>query len=308
VVDFSGVLKRLPGRADVAAAMDRVPVAREAASPFVAGETVATAVRAVGEVLAEGMGASVLYLPMPDAQGAARLVHMQVIGALAEDDLAAGTDLSVDPTMLGLGQLGPDAVRAEVGALCAAASDAGMTITLTGLSHDLVDEGLALRAELADEFPDLGVTLGANLLRTEGDCLDLASTGARVRLIKRQAVEAASVAFGRAHDVDKAYVRCMRLLMDAGARTTVATHDTRLVEIAAALAERADREPGHYGYQFRRGVATDLAAELVAAGSAVSLLVPFGPDWAGYLSRRVPLTASSVGQAARAAVGRGSAQ
>ena len=48
----------------------------------------------------------------------------------------------------------------------------------------------------------------------------------------------------------------------------------------------------------------DAAAELVSTGSPVSILVPFGPDWASYMSRRIALKPNSIGQAARAALGR----
>lgn len=307
MVDLGAVLRRLPTRDSLVAAIDRIPVAREAVSPFVPGETVAAAVAAVGDVVTAGMSASVMYLPLLDAEGTSLLVHMQTIEALDDDHLADGCDLTVDLVALGLGRSTTDAVTSDLTALCAAAGDVGMTVTLAGLRHDLVDEALGIHAVVFEQFPDLGVTLGANLHRTEGDCMDLGGVGARVRLIKREADEPASVAFTRPADVDKAYVRSLRILMAAGARTIVATHDTRLIDIAAALAERSDREPGHYEYQFRRGILADRAAELVAAGSAVSILVPFGPDWATYMSRRISLHPANVGQVARAAVTRGGA-
>jgi len=308
MVDLSGVLARIPGRDDILAALDRIPAARGAVSPFVAGDSVGAAVTAVGEVASSGMGASVLYLPMPDAEPAARLAHMQVIEALAQEDLAAGTDLTVSLPALGLGSSPPETVEAEVAALCAAAAEVGMTVTFAGLRHPLVEEVLLIRSRLAGLYPDLGVTIAANLRRSEGDCLDLAEAGARVRLIKREEQEDSVLAFRGDHDVDKAYVRCLRLLMDRGARPILFTHDSRLIEIAAALAERADREPGQYSFQFRRGLNADLAAELVAAGSAVSVLVPFGPNWPDYVSRRIGVSPASLGQAARAAAGRGAEQ
>ena len=306
-MQIPGLRIRIPGRRDVAGALDRLPAARVAVSPFVAGESVASAVAAVGEVMSRGMSASVLYLPTAEALGTARLADMQVISALADEDLSEGTDLTLDLAALGLGTTSAEALRTDVAAVAGAAAAAGMTVTLAGLAHDQVDTVLRLRSELAAEYPDLGVTLGANLLRSEGDCVDLAAAGARVRLVKREADEPAGVAFVRPHDVDKSYVRCLRALM-AGAPTTVATHDTRLIEIAAALAARSDRDPGHFGYQFRRGLRDEQAAELVATGASVSILVPFGPDWPTYVATRIALTPSAVGQAVRAAVSGEAAQ
>jgi proline dehydrogenase len=264
-------------------------------------------VEVVGQIMSRGLAASVIYLPLPDSLGTARIVDMQVISALADDDLADGTDLTLDLRALGLGRTSARALVTDAAAVCGAAAAVGMTVTLAGLAHDQVEAALEVRAALAGEFPDLGVTLGANLLRTESDCFDLAAAGARVRLVKREAPEGAAVAFTRAHDIDKSYVRCLRVLL-AGATTTVATHDQRLIEIAEALSARSDSEPGHCTFQFRLGLLDDRAAELVATGATVSILVPFGPDWPTYAATRIALTPAAVGQAVRAAAGNGASR
>jgi proline dehydrogenase len=304
MVDFGAVMRRIPTRAEVVGSIDRLAVARDAASPFVPGESVGSAVEAVREAAESGMSASVLYLPLPEAQEAARVACLQAVEALAVEDLSVGTDLAVDPVALGLGWTGEQALRSDLALLCVAAERAGMTVTFTSVPHDLVEPVLALRDVLAAEMPDLGVTLTANLHRTEGDCLDLARSGARVRLLRREVAEPVGVAFTDPHEIDRAFVRCTRLLMDGGARPVLSTDDQRLLDIAGALAERAERTPDEYTFQFRRGVAEGRAAELVAAGAAVSILVPFGPGWAAYVGRWIAVRPSAVGRAVGAAIGR----
>jgi len=87
-------------------------------------------------------------------------------------------------------------------------------------------------------------------------------------------------------------------------RTVIATHDPRLIEIASALAVRSDREPGHVTFQFRMGVQPQARAELLAGGASVSVLVPFGPDWAAYMARRIAGRPSALRSAARSALSR----
>ncbi|MCU0284436.1 MAG: hypothetical protein MUD13_11180 [Candidatus Nanopelagicales bacterium] len=316
MVDFGALRARLapprrapkePGealdRAGLAAALDRLPGARAAVAAFVAGESVSDAVAVVGQVQAEGMAASLEYLP-GEGPPTARLVHLQAIGALVDEDLAPGTDLLVDPRQLEPAGAHEDAIRTDVAALCHAAEQAGMTLTLDGQPPHEVDHVLALRAALADAHPDLGVTIAANLHRSEADCLDLAAAGARVRLVRRHTPAAPGEGFTKAHDVDRAYVRCMRALMAGGARTIVATHDDTLLEIAGALAGQTEPPP-EVTYQFRRGMLDARAAQLAASGSSVHVLVPFGPGWAGYLTSGLALTPTSLGQAVRAAGTRG---
>jgi proline dehydrogenase len=303
MVDFSGLLKRMPNQESIVSALDQVPATRGAISPFVPGDTVAAAVAAVGEVTSSGMSACVAYLPDPQALAACLLVHMQTIEALDSANLAVGADLMVDLAALGLARgVDPASVTADLAILCSAAEEVGMTVTLEGAAHEHLDEVLSIHAALAGDHPDLAVTVAANLLRSEADCGDLGRAGARVRLVRQEAVGAQGLAFTSAHEVDKAYVRCARLLMSTGARTIIATHDPRLIEIARTLAVRS--HGADHSFQFRLGVRADAAAELASGGSQVSILVPFGPDWGRYMSRRIALKPSSLTQVARAALGR----
>lgn len=305
MVDVSAVTQRFSGRPTFPSAVGKLPVARSGAAPFVAGESVEEAVEAVGELAAHGYSASLLYLAEPESQATARLVQLQLVEALSAHDLGSGTDLTVDLPHLGLGTADVGHVRSEVAAICGAAAAEGISVTLAGLSRSSIESALSLRQDLAGEFPDLGVTLAAHLTRTEGDCLDLAAAGARVRLFKREAHEGTGVAFTKPHEVDLSYVRCLRILLQNGARTVVATHDSRLLEIAQALAGHGAGEEGHCSYQFRRGITPGLAEQLLAAGESVSILLPFGPAWADYVSNRISFTPISAGKALRSAVGRG---
>ncbi|HSO03380.1 MAG TPA: hypothetical protein VLQ92_02785, partial [Candidatus Limnocylindrales bacterium] len=179
MVDFSGLLSRMPNRESIVSALDQIPAARGAISPFVPGETVAAAVAAVGEVEASGMSAAVAYLPDPQALASCLLVHMQTIEALDSANLAQGADLMVDLAALGLARgVDPGSVTADLAILCSAAEEVGMTVMLESVSLAHLDDVLTIHAALAGDHPDLGVTIAANLLRSEADCGDLARAGA----------------------------------------------------------------------------------------------------------------------------------
>src|SRR3712207_8928426 len=55
-------------------------------------------------------------------------------------------------------------------------------------------------------------------------------------------------------EVDRSYVRCLKVLMHGQGYPMVATHDPRLVEIAGAVAQQAGREPGGFEYQMLYGI------------------------------------------------------
>ena len=121
--------------------------------------------------------------------------------------------------------------------ICQAARNAGTTVTLDMEDHTTTDSTLGILRELRKDFPETGAVLQAYLRRTEADCRDLAYEGSRVRLCKGAYNEPESVAFQDKHEVDKSYVRCLKVLMAGQGYPMVATHDPRMVDIAGALAD-----------------------------------------------------------------------
>jgi proline dehydrogenase len=129
--------------------------------------------------------------------------------------------------------------------------------------------------------------LQAHLRRTEADCRELATTGSRVRLCKGAYAEPESVAYQSALDVDKAFVRCLNILMSSDCYPMVATHDPRLIAIAEDRARWFDRSAEEYEFQMLYGVCVAEQARLAAGGTIVRVYLPYGEQWYGYLMRRL---------------------
>jgi proline dehydrogenase len=161
--------------------------------------------------------------------------------------------------------------------------------------HTTVDSTLAILRELRLDFPDTGAVLQSCLRRTEADCRDLAGDGSRVRLVKGAYAEPDAVAYPDKADVDRAYVRCLKVLMAGDGYPMVASHDPRMIELAGVLAERHGRAPGSYEYQMLHGIRTGEQRRLAAAGERVRVYVPYGADWYGYFMRRLAERPANVG-------------
>jgi proline dehydrogenase len=129
--------------------------------------------------------------------------------------------------------------------------------------------------------------LQAYLHRTESDCRDLASAGSRVRLCKGAYKEPAAVAFQSRMDVDKSYVRCLRVLMEGPGYPMVATHDPRLVAVAKKLVLDTGRAKGSYEFQMLFGIRPNEQRKLAGEGETVRVYTPYGDEWYGYLMRRM---------------------
>ncbi len=269
------------------------PISRDVVSRFVAGESTADAVAATAHLVADGrfvtldnLGEDVLDAAQADQT---REAYLSLLSGLDEAGLTAGAEVSVKLSAVGqaLPGDGEKVALENARAICAAAGRVGTTVTLDMEDHTTTDSTLGILGELRKDFPQTGAVLQAYLYRTGADCRDLAHEGSRVRLCKGAYKEPESVAWQSAADVDRSYVRCLKVLMAGQGHPMVATHDPRLVEIAGALAVRHDRPKGSYEYQMLYGVRPDEQRRLAADGETVRVYVPYGVDWYGYLVRRM---------------------
>ena len=282
-------------------AVERVPLTRNLVARFVAGTDEADAVRVTRELEADGLTVTIDFLgedTLDPAQAAAVAdAYVSLLGTLADEGLAGGAEVSVKLSAVGqaLPDDGAKLALDHARRIAEAATSAGTTLTLDMEDHTTTDSTLGVLRELRTDFPDTGAVLQAYLRRTEADCRDLAYAGSRVRLCKGAYDEPAAVAFKDDREVDRSYVRCMKVLLGGDGYPMLATHDPRLVEIAGSLAARYRREQGSYEYQMLYGVRPDEQRRLVQAGERVRVYVPYGEEWYGYLVRRLAERPANVG-------------
>jgi proline dehydrogenase len=215
--------------------------------------------------------------------------YLDVLEQLTAAGLSRNAEVSVKLSAIGqaLPEIGTKLATENARRICRAARNAGTTITLDMEDHTTTDLTLATLHELRKDFPETGAVVQAYLHRTEQDCRALAHEGSRVRLCKGAYNEPEDVAYQDRHDVDKSYVRCLKVLMAGEGYPMVATHDPRLVKIASALATRHGRMPGTYEFQMLFGIRTAEQERLAASGEKVRVYVPYGDEWYGYLMRRL---------------------
>ncbi len=110
------------------------------------------------------------------------------------------------------------------------------------------------------------------------------------------------MAYTARHDVDRSYARALRVLMDGPGYPMIATHDPRLLRIAAARAELGARSPDSYEFQMLHGVRPAEQRRLAAAGTRLRVYLPYGQDWYRYLVRRLAERPANVAFFARSLV------
>ena len=246
------------------------PLSRDVVRRFVAGEQVEDAVRTAAELVGKGLlvtldhlGEDTLDAGQADATVKAYLVLLQ---RLSEEGLTAQGRVEVSVKLTAVGQAIDEQMALQnARRICEAARNAGTTVTLDMEDHTTTDSTLRVLQELRLDFPDTGAVLQAYLHRTEDDCRALATTGSRVRLCKGAYKEPETVAFQDPHDVDLAYVRCLKVLMAGSGYPMLATHDPRLIEIGQTLGQGR----GDYEFQMLLGIRPHEQERLAAEGEKV---------------------------------------
>ncbi|MFI9027116.1 proline dehydrogenase family protein [Streptomyces sp. NPDC053560] len=286
------------------------PVTRSVVDRFIAGETLGDTVPAVRSLADAGLEVTldVLGEDITDPAQALRNrdSYLELVEGLKPLGLGARAEMSVKLSAFGQALPGGHELALKnVVPVVEAAAAIGTTVTLDMEDHTTVDSTLAILAELRERFPQTGAVLQSYLFRTEDDCRALAGEGSRVRLVKGAYKEPATVAFQDKAEVDKAYVRCLKILMAGEGYPMVGSHDPRMVAIAQDLAFRAGRKNEDYEFQMLYGIRDDEQRRLAAEGHRMRVYVAYGTDWYGYFMRRLAERPANLAFFARSLLTRG---
>ena len=288
-------LLQLAASTTVRDAVERAPVSRNVVHRFVPGARTGDAVRASGGLASRHRMSTIDYLgedttELSQAQHT-RDAYLALIAALADAGLTTDGTAEASLKLSALGQAlpgdGHQIALEHARQICQAAANAGTTVTLDMEDHTTTDGTLETLRELRQDFPTVGAVLQAYLHRTEADCADLAHEGSRVRLCKGAYKEPESVAYQASGDVDKSYVRCLKVLMAGQGYPMIASHDPRLIEIAGALAAKNGRDPKSFEYQMLYGIRPEEQQRIADRGDQMRVYIPYGEEWYGYLMRRM---------------------
>lgn len=288
--------------------VENTRLTRSVVERFVAGTDELAALRTARELCERGMRVS-LDLLGEDVRSAGQAeatvcAYERMLALLGTAGLAHSTEVSVKLSAMGLLCGGETIALKNTRRICAAARAVGTTVTVDMEDHTTVDSTLCVLARLRTEFPSAGAVVQSYLRRAEQDCRDLATAGARVRLCKGAYAEPAAVAFQHKDEVDRSYVRCLRILMSGGAYPMVASHDPRMIAIAKELAARAGHTAGDYEFQMLYGIRPEEQRRIVAAGHTLRVYVPYGDQWYAYFMRRLAERPANVEFFLRALLGR----
>ena len=279
-------------------------LARKMSARFVAGETLADAIRAIKELNAKGINATLDHLgehtaTAEDSRSATRDI-LQALDAIQASGVRA--NVSVKLTQFGL-VVDPKLCADNLAAIVERAASYNNFIRVDMEDSPVTQITLDIMREMRQRgFNNVGIVIQAYLYRSEADIRQLIQDCYTVRLCKGAYKEPARVAFPQKKDVDTNYDKLAALLID-GAKEKgcpavtddgryppvpgLATHDARRVEFAKEYARKVDLPQQAIEFQMLYGIRRELQDQLASEGYPVRVYVPYGTEWYPYYMRRL---------------------
>jgi proline dehydrogenase len=265
------------------------PLVRRVVARYIAGDTIDEGLSVARGLVGDGYALTLDHVgehvsSLTEAEAAAD-VYRVLLARIGDEHLPAG--VSVKPTQLGM-LLDDERCVELVEDLAKRAHGAGVHVTLDMEDHTVTEATVRIveRAHAAG-YDNVGCAVQSYLHRTPEDLRRLTVAGASLRLCKGAYAEPEHLAHQRRADVDRAYLRAARYLLEEGHHPRFATHDHRLVGTIKRWAAELGRERHTYEFQMLYGVRPDMQRALLADGYGLRIYLPFGSEWFPYFTRRL---------------------
>ena len=276
------------------------------ASRFVAGERIEDAIRAIRELNARGINATLDHLGehTSSAEEAATATD-DILNVLNEIDKAkVRANVSIKLTQIGMG-LDEEICRQNLIRILEHATrlrnfvridieDTPYTDVTIHMYHAMLERGFTTQV--------MGMAVQAYLYRAETDVKKLLETGTRFRLVKGAYKEPADKAYPKKADTDANYDLLTKIMIDCNLKMenntisedgrvppipAIATHDEKRIAFAKQYAEKVGLPKNAIEFQMLYGIRRDLQDRLMKEGYPVRVYVPFGTHWYPYFMRRL---------------------
>jgi proline dehydrogenase len=214
----------------------------------------------------------------------ARQAYLEALNRTAAEDLGATVSMKV--TSLGL-DISEEACWNNTDTLARRAKEIDSRVEMDMEDATYVDRNLRLVHAMHEKYASVRAVIQAYLYRSENDIEKLCEKGVPVRLCKGAYREPPTVAWPDKADVDKNYLKLMRILFDRGVFPAIATHDDRMIADTLSYIQKRGISPDRFEFQMLFGVRRTLQQRIVQQGYRLRLYVPYGAAWYPYFMRRL---------------------
>lgn len=262
---------------------------KKLAGKFIAGDTLAEALAEIEKLNGKGIMVTLDHLgegikALSEASGY-KEEYIRLIDGIAERGV--NSNVSLKPTQMGLA-LDPEACYNNIRAVVSQAAKHNNFVRIdmedSPFTQATIDIVLRLHAE---GLTNVGTVIQAYLFRTEDDVKKLIETKVNLRLVKGAYKEPGSVAYQQMSEVIDNYKKIIRMHLDQGVYTAIASHDDRVVNWVKEYASQNGISKEAFEFQMLYGLRMNDQELLAKEGYRIRCYMPYGTMWYPYYTRRL---------------------
>jgi proline dehydrogenase len=263
---------------------------RNVANRYIAGDTIADAVRLVRQLNQRNMMATldVLGEHIFKKEEAETTVanYLEALEAIHREKL--DSNISIKLTAFGL-KLDFDFCLNNVRRIVQRAQELNNFVRLDMEDSTCTTDTLRVYDLLRKDYRNVGAVIQAYMRRSLSDIRGLMHNGAptNFRICKGIYVEPRAIAYKNRELINKNFTFLLTEMLRRGAYVGIATHDERLVWDAMRAVDEMNVPRESYEFQMLLGVDEELRDTIVNAGHRLRVYVPFGKSWYAYSVRRL---------------------
>ncbi len=285
---FRQTLLFLSRRKELEEFLKRNPLARQASSRYVAGDTRQEALEVTRRLNEEGFRVTLDYPGEEVADQEQSRAATEEYAAAVEEAASLGLQAGISVKLSHLGvRLDEELAYENLRTIVERAAQAERFVRVDMEGSDLTEATLKIVRRVHGISKNVGTVVQSYLRRSSTIIEHLNKEKISVRLVKGAYLEPEEVAFQDTEEVDLYFMRLVEALFRDGDHPAIATHDEKLIEFAVDMAFIYSRAEHEYEFQMLYGIRKDLQRKLLQDGYRVRIYLPYGEDWYGYFMRRL---------------------
>ncbi|GKU76469.1 proline dehydrogenase family protein [Paenibacillus sp. L3-i20] len=263
------------------------PLLWKAARRFVTGESKQEAIHIAQQLKTKGYAISLEYIGenTTSIEECERVKNefLALIDGSGEVSCTPNDSISLDLSHIGL-SLDENFAYTNLLELAAKAEQRGISIMIGMEESSKTDAIILLYKRACEKFTNVGITIQAQLHRSEQDLQKLLHYPGRIRLVKGAYQEHSDYALPRSIELNNRYLEMAAQILNAKHPVTIATHDENLLQ---ELELRYDLIGPHAQYEMLYGIRPDRLSALRHGGNSCKVYLPYGKEWYLYVCHRI---------------------
>lgn len=261
------------------------PLLQRAAKRFVTGETREEAIHRAEELMANGYLVSLEYIGENTRTEqecvSAKDEFVSLIRSVGQHSVRS--TISLDLSHIGM-SIDTDLANEHLNKLAEEARQHGLTLMISMEESAKTDRILNIYKKIALNFYNVGITIQADLYRSEYDLKELLNYPGRIRLVKGAYQEPTDIALPRSKELDIRYLQFIDMIAKAEHPLSIASHDIAVIE---EIRNRKYLRRSHVEVEMLYGIQPELLKTLKDDGCEAKVYLTYGQEWYLYLCHRL---------------------